>query len=74
MAKNELNKKHAQFLAGIHQRSGFKDWLEDVENGAPIISSFDPQNPEPKEVWAYRSGMREGYKLALSHLGVKLDE
>lgn len=66
--------KHAQFLAGLHQRTGFKDWLQDVEDNAPILPAFDPQNPESQSVWAYRSGMREGYKLALSYLGVKLDE
>lgn len=72
---SELVRKHNLFVAGLQQRKGFKDWLDDVEKNCPSIPSFDPgDHAHRKEHWAYFSGMKEGYKLALSHLGVQLDE
>ena len=68
-------KDHKLFLAGLHQQKGFKDWVDDVEKHRPKIRSFDPADQvHCLETWAYDSGRLEGYKLALSHLGVKLDE
>lgn len=67
-------KKHGRFLTGVHQSTGFKDWLNDAETAAPAIPTFDPTENPNRETWIYYSGMREGYKLALSYLGVKLDE
>jgi len=69
-----MNKKHNIFLAGIHQATGFKDWLDDVESGQPTLPLFDPNGENHPNSWAYFSGLREGYRLAISKLGVQLDE
>ena len=48
---------------------------EQVEKECPKIPVFDPkEDAHELEAWAYWSGMKEGYKLLASYLGVKLDE
>lgn len=70
----DYKKKHAKFLASLYQNPSFKDWVDDIESDCPRIPSFDPKGENDENAWAYYSGLEEGYKLALSHLGVKLDE
>lgn len=69
----DYKKKHALFLAGVHQNKYFKDWLKDAEDDIPQIPPFDPREQVSLETWAYYSGMIEGYKLLASYLGVNLN-
>ena len=66
-------KRYAKFLSSVHQHYQFKDWIEQVEKECPKIPVFDPkEDAHELEAWAYWSGMKEGYKLLASYLGVKL--
>ncbi len=67
-------KEHALFLAAVQQNKHFSAWLKDIEKDCPRIPPFDPKGENDQNAWAYYTGMEEGYKLALSYLGVKLDE
>lgn len=70
-----LAQKHKQLIAEFHHNGKFKAWLADIEVEKPKIPLFNPKDSTHTEnVWAYYSGMEEGYKLALSHLGVNLND
>ena len=68
-------KDHKEFKLAVSRSTGFLDWVRDIENEAPRVPGYDPNQPErDKESWIYYSGMREGYKQILSTLGVQLDD
>lgn len=45
----------------------------ELEPGIPPIPQFNPEDNTGVDKWKYQSGMREGYLLALTKLGVTDD-
>lgn len=61
-------------LKELHELGSFWVAVRHLREQAPDIPSFDPENPNAVEEWKAASQKREGFLLALSHLGVTLDE
>lgn len=58
----------------LHELQSFWTAVRFLREQAPDIPAFDPANENAVEEWKAASQKREGYRLALSHLGVSLDE
>jgi hypothetical protein len=71
---SDLKTKYAPHLKALHNEKWFNEWIKDAKAECPVIPLFDPKNHDDDREWKHKSGMIEGYKLLLSHLGVKINE
>lgn len=64
---------YAEHVAQLRAEPWFQSMLsEHLIPLCPDIPAYHPGKTESD--WKYESGMRAGYLLALSHLGVGIDE
>lgn len=57
----------------LHEDPLFQRFIKEVLiPGAPKVMPFNPSSDNTDQ-WKYHSGVREGYRLALSEIGVKID-
>lgn len=61
--------KHKVNLVPVKEQDWWKIFEGDLINGVPEIPVYHPGREADE--WKYASGLKEGYKLALQHLGVK---
>lgn len=72
---SNIAKSQAVNLKTLHAEPWFQNWIKEVEKSMPPIPTYNPGDQKHNaETWAYWSGMKEGYKLAISHIGVNLHE
>lgn len=65
---------YKDFVKRLTEEEWFKSFTRDVLlPKAPIVPSYNPTNDNTSH-WKYDSAMREGYRLCLMHLGVRLDD
>lgn len=61
-------------LKELHELGSFWTAIRDLKAQVPAIPPHDPDDPHSVERWKHDSAKRQGFELALSHLGVSLDE
>jgi len=72
---SKIASKHKINLKILLENDWFLEWIKDADIESPKIPSFVPGDNDYNDgMWKYYSGMREGYKQCLSHLGVSLNE
>ena len=66
------NSNLREYLTNLHGNENFQALMEDLVREAPHPRPYVPSNDSPDQTtrWVYESGLEEGYRLALSHLGV----
>jgi len=62
-----------KFIQKLHEEVWFQDFIKnELEPEIPIVPSFNPSEDNTDD-WKQKSGLREGYLLALTKMGINHD-
>lgn len=68
-----MDKDLRLFITNMMEHAHYKAFLEEVLHHRPRVPLFDPSSGNEEE-WKLKSGMRKGYDIFASLLGIDFEE